>query len=106
VPRSEEITDIATLEPAEQTEAVDPPAPPEPEPDAGESVRVIGARRPRRTGEGKPAEPAPGTAAIGARHIEAGQTHRSSMEAWITRVLAFAALSVVIVALLLVLKPF
>jgi hypothetical protein len=108
VPRSEEITDIATLEPAEQTETLDAPAPPEPdpEPDPGESVRVIGARRPRRTGEGKPAEPAPGTAAIGARHIEAGQTHRSSMEAWITRVLAFAALSVVIVALLLVLKPF
>jgi hypothetical protein len=104
VPRSEEITDIATLEPAEQTEALDAPAPTEPDP--GESVRVIGARRPRRTGEGKPAEPAPGTAAIGARHIEAGQTHRSSMEAWITRVLAFAALSVVIVALLLVLKPF
>ncbi len=104
VPRSEEITDIATLEPAEQTEAFDPPAPPEPDP--GESVRVIGARRPRRTGEGKPAEPAPGTAAIGARHIEAGQTHRSAMEAWVTRVLAFAALSVVIVALLLVLKPF
>jgi hypothetical protein len=66
---------------------------------------VIGARRPRRSGEGKPAEPAPGTAAIGARHIEAGQTHRSPVEAWITRVLAFAALAVVVVAVLLVLKP-
>jgi hypothetical protein len=110
VPRNEEVTDIATLEQAEeteqteQTEAFEPPNAVETNP--GESVRVIGARRPRRTGEGKPAEPAPGTAAIGARHIEPAQTHRSSMEAWVTRVLAFAALSIVIVALLLVLKPF
>jgi hypothetical protein len=105
VPRNEEITDVATLDQVEQTETFEPPTPAA-ESDSGESVRVIGARRPRRTGEGKPAEPVPGTAAIGARHIEPGQTHRSAMEAWITRVLAFAALSVVIVALLLVLKPF
>ena len=39
----------------------------------GETVRVLGARRPRRTGEGTPADAAPGTAAIGARHIEPGQ---------------------------------
>jgi hypothetical protein len=111
VPRDEEVTDIATLDQVEQTdqtEAFQPPTPVETpvETDPGESVRVIGARRPRRTGEGKPADPAPGTAAIGARHIEPAQTHRSSMEAWVTRVLAFAALSIVIVALLLVLKPF
>jgi hypothetical protein len=104
VPRDEEVTDIATVGQVEQTEPFDPPTPVETDP--GESVRVIGARRPRRTGEGKPAEPAPGTGAIGARHIEPAQTHRSTMEAWLTRVLAFAALSIVIVALLLVLKPF
>jgi hypothetical protein len=104
VPRDEEVTEIATLDQVEQTEPFEPPTPVETDP--GESVRVIGARRPRRTGEGKPAEPAPGTGAIGARHIEPAQTHRSSMEAWVTRVLAFAALSIVVVALLLVLKPF
>jgi hypothetical protein len=104
VPRQEEITDIATIEQAEQTQAPEPPTTVDSRP--GESVRVIGARRPRRTGEGTPAEPAPGTGAIGARHIEPGQTHRSAIEAWITRSLAFAALTVVVVALLLVLKPF
>jgi hypothetical protein len=75
--------------------------------DPGETVRVIGARRPRRTGEGTPAEAAPGTAAIGARHIEPGQTpRRSAAAAWLARLLAFAALVVVVVALLLVVKPF
>jgi hypothetical protein len=75
--------------------------------DPGETVRVLGARRPRRTGEGTPAEAAPGTAAIGARHIEPGQTpRRSAAGAWLARVLAFAALVVVVVALLLVVKPF
>jgi hypothetical protein len=75
--------------------------------DPGETVRVLGARRPRRTGEGTPAEPAPGTAAIGARHIEPGQTpRRSAAAAWLARILAFAALVVVVVALLLVVKPF
>jgi hypothetical protein len=103
-PRHEDATDVATAEQAEQPAADDPPTTVAAE--AGESVRVIGARRPRRSGEGKPAEPAPGTAAIGARHIEPGQTHRSAAEAWLTRTLAFAALSIVILALLLVLKPF
>jgi hypothetical protein len=108
-PRDEDVTEVATIDqpetttlestaPIEQTAAI--------EADPGESVRVIGARRPRRSGEGTPAEAAPGTAAIGARHIEPGQTHRSAIEAWITRSLAFAALTVVIVAILLVLKPF
>jgi hypothetical protein len=89
-------TEVATLE--------------RPEPVAGspgETVRVLGARRPRRTGEGTPAEPAPGTAAIGARHIEPGQTpRRSTIVAWLTRAVAFLALTVVVVALLMVLKPF
>jgi hypothetical protein len=105
-PRLEEPTEVTTVQqPAqlEQPEPVDPTT--TLAADAGESVRVIGARRPRRSGEGQPAEPAPGTAAIGARHIELGQTHRSPVEAWITRVLAFAALTVVVVAVLLVLKP-
>ena len=75
--------------------------------DPGETVRVLGARRPRRTGEGTPAEAAPGTAAIGARHIEPGQTpRRSTAAAWLARLLAFAALAVVVLALLLVVKPF
>jgi hypothetical protein len=80
-------------------------APVEGEP--GETVRVLGARRPRRSGEGAPAEAAPGTAEIGARHIEPGQTpQRSAAEEWLTRALAVAALAVVVVAVLLVLKPF
>jgi hypothetical protein len=102
-PRHEDVTEVAAVDQTEQTQVVESPAI---EADPGESVRVIGARRPRRTGEGTPAEAAPGTAAIGARHIEPGQTHRSAIEAWITRSLAFAALVVVIVAILLVLKPF
>jgi hypothetical protein len=68
---------------------------------------VLGARRPRRTGEGQPADAAPGTAAIGARHIEPGQApRRSAAAAWLARILAFAALTVVVLALLLVVKPF
>jgi hypothetical protein len=75
--------------------------------DPGETVRVLGARRPRRTGEGTPAAAAPGTAAIGARHIEPGQTpRRSTAAAWLARLLAFAALAVVVLALVLVVKPF
>jgi hypothetical protein len=95
-PRDEEATEVATLERTE-------PVPGDP----GETVRVLGARRPRRTGEGTPAAAAPGTAAIGARYIEPAQTpRRSSAAAWIARALAFAALAVVILALLLVVKPF
>ena len=93
---SEDATEIATRE-RPQPVAGDP----------GETVRVLGARRPRRTGEGTPAEAAPGTAAIGARHIEPGQApRRSAAAAWLARLLAFAALVVVVVALLLVVKPF
>jgi hypothetical protein len=89
-------TEVATLERPD-------PVPGEP----GETVRVLGARRPRRTGTGPPAEAAPGTAAIGARHIEPGQTpQRSAIAAWIGRAIAFLALTVVVVALLMVLKPF
>ena len=98
--------------PATTAARTPPRSPPRerPEPvagDPGETVRVLGARRPRRTGEGTPAEAAPGTAAIGARHIEPGQTpQRSAAAAWLARTLAFAALAVVVLALLLVVKPF
>jgi hypothetical protein len=89
-------TEVATLE---------RPGPVEGSP--GETVRVLGARRPRRTGEGPPADAAPGTAAIGARHIEPGQTpQRSALAAWLTRAVAFLALTIVVVAVLMVLKPF
>jgi hypothetical protein len=89
-------TEVATLERPEPVEG-----------SPGETVRVLGARRPRRTGEGTPAEPAPGTAAIGARYIEPGQTpQRSAVVVWLTRAVAFLALTVVVVALLMVLKPF
>ena len=94
--RSEDATEFATMKRSGSVAG-----------DPGETVRVLGARRPRRTGEGTPAEAAPGTAAIGARHIEAGQTpQRSAVAAWLARALAFAALAVVVVALLLVVKPF
>jgi hypothetical protein len=93
---SEAATEVATLDRREPVKG-----------DPGETVRVLGTRRPRRTGEGTPAAPAPGTAAIGARHIEPGQTpQRSAAAAWLARALAFAALAVVILALLLVVKPF
>ena len=93
----EDATEVATRERRPGPVAGDP----------GETVRVLGARRPRRTGEGTPAEAAPGTAAIGARHIEPGQApRRSAAAAWLARLLAFAALVVVVVALLLVVKPF
>jgi len=89
-------TEVATLERPERVEGT-----------PGETVRVLGARRPRRTGEGPPAEAAPGTAAIGARHIEPGQTpQRSALAAWLTRAVAFLALTIVVVAVLMVLKPF
>jgi hypothetical protein len=92
----EAATEVATLERPDPIEG-----------SPGETVRVLGARRPRRTGEGKPADAAPGTAAIGARHIEPGQTpRRSALAAWLTRAIAFAALTVVVVAVLMVLKPF
>ena len=94
--RSEDATEIATVKRSGPVAG-----------DPGETVRVLGARRPRRTGEGTPAEAAPGTAAIGARHIEPGQTpQRSAAAAWLARALAFAALTVVVLALLLVVKPF
>jgi hypothetical protein len=92
----EDATEVATLEPATPIAG-----------NPGETVRVLGARRPRRTGEGPPADAAPGTAAIGARFIEPAQTpRRSALAAWLARLLAVAALAVVIVAVLLVLKPF
>jgi hypothetical protein len=94
-PTPDPATEVATLERPEQVEG-----------NPGETVRVLGARRPRRTGTGPPAEAAPGTAAIGARHIEPGQTHRSAIAAWIARAVAFLALTVVVVAILMVLKPF
>jgi hypothetical protein len=93
---NEYATEVATLDRRDPVEG-----------DPGETVRVLGARRPRRTGEGTPAASAPGTGAIGARHIEPGQTaRRSAAAAWLARALAFAALAIVVVALLLVVKPF
>ena len=93
---NEDATEVATIERREPVEG-----------DPGETVRVLGARRQRRTGEGTPAAAAPGTAAIGARHIEPGQTpQRSAVAAWLTRALAFAALAIVVLALMLVVKPF
>jgi hypothetical protein len=93
---SEDATEVATVQRRETVEG-----------DPGETVRVLGARRPRRTGEGTPAASAPGTAAIGARHIEPGQTpQRSAVAAWLARALAFAALAIVVLALMLVVKPF
>jgi hypothetical protein len=99
---SEDATEVATLDGTASSPSRTPV-----EGNPGETVRVLGARRPRRTGEGPPADPAPGTAAIGARFIEPGQTpRRGAVAAWLTRALAFAALAVVVVAVLLVLKPF
>ena len=93
---NEDATEVATIERREPVEG-----------DPGETVRVLGARRQRRTGEGTPAAAAPGTAAIGARHIEPGQTpQRGAVAAWLTRALAFAALAIVVLALMLVVKPF
>jgi hypothetical protein len=93
---SEDATEVATVRRGEPLEG-----------NPGETVRVLGARRERRTGEGTPAAAAPGTAAIGARHIEPGQTpQRSAAAAWLARLLALAALAVVILALMLVVKPF
>jgi hypothetical protein len=95
-PGGEDATEVATVQRRETVEG-----------NPGETVRVLGARRARRTGEGTPAAAAPGTAAIGARHIEPGQTpQRSAVAAWLARALAFAALAVVVLALLLLVKPF
>ena len=70
---------------------------------AGESVRVLGTPRPRRpAGSSTPAPSAPGTAEVGARHIEAGESGTSA--AWMAWTLAIAALAVVAVALLVLLK--
>jgi hypothetical protein len=113
----EPATEVAALDPTAPLESTLPPGPitaplestPPPDPIAGnpgETVRVLGARRPRRTGDGQPADPAPGTAAIGARFIEPAQTRRSTVAAWIARLLALAALAVAIVAVLVVVKPF
>ena len=93
---SEDATEVATIEQREPLAG-----------DPGETVRVLGARRQRRNGDGTPAAAAPGTAAIGARHIEPGQTpQRSALAAWLARALAFAALAIVVLALMLVVKPF
>jgi hypothetical protein len=68
-----------------------------------EGVRVLG-RRPSRTrsGDEPPVEPLPGTAAIGARHIVAGDMSPSRLGPWIARGVAFLALAFVIAAVLLV----
>ncbi|MDP9344163.1 MAG: hypothetical protein M3P44_00275, partial [Actinomycetota bacterium] len=71
--------------------------------DHGESVRVLGGSRPRRRATTSTPPPVPpGTAEVGARHIEAGEAGPSA--AWIARTVAIAALAVVAVALLMLLK--
>jgi hypothetical protein len=75
--------------------------------DATEAVRVLGAaRRQRPNGSGPPPEMFPGSAEIGARHIEPGTTVGRSAGVWIGRIVAFAALAVAILALLAVLRAF
>jgi hypothetical protein len=72
--------------------------------DSGEGVRVLGRRRPRAHGDtGRPpADPLPGTAQIGARHIQPGGLGRSRAAAWLSRLAALLALAVVVAAVLLV----
>ena len=66
-------------------------------------MRVLGNPRPPPPGRaGHAGRGRPGTAEVGARHIEPGETGTSS--AWMARTLAIAALAVVAVALLLLLK--
>jgi hypothetical protein len=71
--------------------------------DEAEGVRVLG-RRPNRTrsGDEPPVEPLPGTAAIGARHIVAGDMGPSRLGPWIARGMAVLALAFVVAAVLLV----
>jgi hypothetical protein len=71
--------------------------------DESEGVRVLGRRRPRsKEAEAPPADPLPGTAAIGARHIVPGDMGPSRLGPWIARGAAILALTFVIVAVLLV----
>jgi hypothetical protein len=74
--------------------------------DRGEGVRVLGGRRPRArggdAGDRPPADPPPGTAQVGARHITPGRLGRSRAAAWLSRLAAIFALAVVIAAVLLV----
>jgi hypothetical protein len=70
-----------------------------------EGVRVLGRRRrPRReSADEAPVEPLPGTAAIGARHIVAGDMGRAArIGPWIARGLAILSLMCVIAAVLLI----
>ncbi len=71
-----------------------------------EGVRVLGRRRPRpRKGDEAPVEPLPGTAAIGARHIVAGDMSRAArIGPWIARAMAILALAFVIAAVVLILS--
>jgi hypothetical protein len=77
--------------------------------DASEAVRVLGAARRQRPNGARPSpETFPGSAEIGARHIEPGTTTTggSSVGVWIARFVALAALAVAILALLTVLRAF
>jgi len=71
-----------------------------------EGVRVLGRRRPRQNkGDEAPVEPLPGTAAIGARHIVAGDMGRGArIGPWIARAMAILALAFVIAAVVLILS--
>jgi hypothetical protein len=73
--------------------------------DETEGVRVLGPRPPRaRSGDEPPAEPLPGTAEIGARHIVAGARGRGGVAVWLARGAAILALAIVVAAVLLVLS--
>ncbi len=68
-----------------------------------EGVRVLGTPPPRRrSGSEPPAEPLPGTAEIGARHIVPGALGRGGVGPWIARIVAVLALAAVIAAVLFV----
>jgi hypothetical protein len=71
-----------------------------------EGVRVLGRRRPRPSkGDEAPVEPLPGTAAIGARHIVAGDMSRAArIGPWLARAMAILALAFVIAAVVLILS--
>jgi hypothetical protein len=95
-------------EPDPETTAVAEPTEPRTEV-RDETVRVLGGagggrRRPREPRAEAPVEPLPGTAAIGARHIEPGVTGaRSAAAIWIARALALACIAAVVLALALLL---
>jgi hypothetical protein len=79
------------------------PADPASAAEGDEAVRVLGARRARRAAPAN-AEPLPGTAAVGARHIEPGVAGgRSAAAVWLARAVALACIVAVVLVLALLL---